>query len=377
VDARPTNSVAAPPASPGASPPTTTLLTHYLARIPAAVLDNDPLAAVWFADLLGQRRNYGYAGIDSFDALLALPKSDFMRLGSILNGLPLLGLFGGAIGIEAQDWRAQIGFDGWQFDQAIYVGQRQDFSTWDHAQGQLDGDLIGQRLRALGYTARDYRGAAILVRGNPFGAAKGGAKSFVVRAMEVLPGDGTLTATVFPDLLDATIDLGAAGGASLMENADYRAIAAALGLVVGAGLIPAAGLFRPAPQAGTVVRTPVATPRSLYPTALPAYRLAGFGLRDDGQAHTLVLALVYPAAADAAAAAPILRQRLMDYRPDPRLTRDGSPLLSDHHAPAEPSVVTHDGRAVLVQPLTIADERKLGLWLRLLMLDDTGFLRER
>jgi len=362
-------------ASPAAPPPDATL-AQLLARVPARAIEPAAPGAIWFADLLGQRRRYGFAAIDTVDRLVALPREEFLRFNAALAGLPLAGLFGGAVNADGLQWRAPLGFDGLQFAQALYVGVRPEFATWSHAQGSLDPALIAGRLRAIGYAPRPYRDAEILVRNRDQIAAVGaarGASDFVFAAAEALPGAGTLTAARFAGGIDATLDALAGAAPTLADDPDYRAAVAALGPTVGAALVPGELLYHPRAQG--IVVAPFATP-SPYATALPAYRLASLGFADDGARRALALALVYADPAAAAAAGPILRDRLAAHRLDPRLARDGRTALLDYFALGAAAVVPLEGGAALVQPLPLTGDWP-GLWLSLLQSDQLGFLRER
>lgn len=351
-------------------------LEALLATIPAGALEPTTVpGTVWYADLLAQRQRHGFAAIDSADRLLALPPEEFRRFVAIYNGLPLAGLFGGAISGDGVAWRPLLGFDSFQFDRAVYTGPHVDFAAWQYAEGALDPTAIAARLGAIGYAPRPYRDAAILVRGEQIAAVRAAedAGGFALATAEALPGAGTLLTTRYPGGIAATLDARAGAAPTLADDPTYRAAAAALGPVVGAALVLGATLLHP--SARGIVVAPPATPAP-YATALPPYRVAGFGFADDGAARRLTLALVYDDPATAAMALPILRERLTTHRLDPRLARDGRAAFLDYFALGEARLVAAAGRAALVQPLPLTGDWA-SLWLTLLKLDQVGFLREQ
>jgi hypothetical protein len=97
------------------------------------------------------------------------------------------------------------------------------------------------------------------------------------------------------------------------------------------------------------------------------------GMQDDGKIHTMIVALVYEKAEDARTAAPLLRRRLESYQ---LTTGTTVTMLRDRAVAGEPRLVAAGSRTVVVQPLTIGDERNLNLWRVLSNSREVGFLRE-
>jgi hypothetical protein len=337
------------------------------------VLGKDRL---WFSDPARQRRNYGGAALDSLADFVAMPEAQRRRLDTALGALPISAHAGAPLG-QTYNWRKVVGYDFWQVDQMIYTGPHTDFANFSHLVGRLDAAAINKGLQAIGYRPRAYRNGEILEPEDKFAAAQAAgqeATDFVIVTEAITVKPGMLTATRFSDTIEQGIDAASGATPTLADNPDYRAAASALTGAVGGTMLSPVGLYRPDPAASRSTPTIPAQP---YATALPEYRLAGFGLQDDGTTRSLSLALVYNTAADANAAMPILRQRLDSYTLESRMAGGRSTALRERLVPSTASVHTADGRSVLVQPMTIPDERDSRLWLNMLLLGDVNFLRER
>jgi len=191
------------------------------------------------------------------------------------------------------------------------------------------------------------------------------------RLNRVATEDGALVSAPFTAAIEAGMDAADGRRPTFAANPDYAALALALGPVVGAILTLLDELYRPA-RPPSRAATPVATRTAVPARArLHPYRLVGLGLRDDGATHTMLVALVYASAAEARAAAPILRQRVEDYM----LIRSGQ-RLSERARPGEPEIVVAGARTVLVQPFAITTEANLSLYLQMYTSRDLLFLAE-
>jgi hypothetical protein len=331
------------------------------------------IAGVGFADLVQQKRNYGFGAVTSLEAARAL--GNITRLNNALAALPLPEESGLAHALDPQ-WRDTLGFDFWQVERTITTGDPP--GIWTRLEGRFDRAAIGAALAQAGHQPVSYRDATILARGEDnqlVDIAQPLTRLTLARFNRVVLEDGALTATSTTALIQAGIDTRAGRQPSFAADPDYATLAAAMGAVVGARLLPGDLLFhqtaenpRATPARATAVATRAAQPDrpQLHP-----YRLVGLGLRDDGTTHTMIIALLYASAADARADAPLLRQRALDYR----LVGNGQPLR-ERAVAGEPEVVVAGSGATVVLPLAIADEPNLGLWQQMLFRRDYGFLAE-
>lgn len=324
---------------------------------------------IWFADIAQQKRNYGFTALTSSAAAQAQP-GGLARFSNVVGKLPLPTEAGVDRALD-QQWRATLGYDFWQIERAISGGDPP--RTWARLEGKLDRATIEAALRGQGYTTTPYRDRDYLARfgdgeirlSDPLG------RLVLSRLNRVALEDGALACAPDTAAIEAGIDVAGGRQPAFAADPDYAALALALGPVVGAILAPADELYRPA-----AVPTRGATPR-VARTATPTrallrpYRLAGLGLRDDGTTHTMVIALVYPTAAEAQVAAPILHGRAENYV----LLRSGQ-RLRERANPGEPVVVDAGSRAVLIQPFTIAAEADLALYVQLYTTRDLLFLAE-
>jgi hypothetical protein len=331
-----------------------------------------------FADVETQKRNYGFDGLTSYAAFTALPREQSARFLQALGPLPTpqeisFDLAGGA-------QPNPLAYTFWQIARTGYVGQPK--TNWLRLEGRLDTAAIRAALVAAGRTPADYGGATVFARGrdgaidvtDPLGEL-----GIFGTFNRVTLDDGALTAAPATAAIEGSIDARAGRAPSLADDPDYLAVATALGPVVGASLVPPESLYRPpAPQArGTAVATP-ATPIS--GERLPPYRGAGIGMRDDGQTHTMVIALSYESGDIARSAAALVRRRAEEYRLTVGATAQPGgaplPLLRDLATPGTPQLVTAEGRTVVLLPLAMADTANLGLWRSLLATNDLRFLAE-
>ena len=355
--ASPTRAAASPPtlASPG-PPVAATELLRMLALVPQHP-DLPGRHGVWFADAGRQKRNYGFERVDSFAAYQALNDRDRQRFNQVVGRTPHSDMAGQQYGGRL---RELTGYDYWQVEREVYAGDPP--TVWSRLEGRFDSAAITQALTARDYTTATYRGRSILSRGadHEFSLQHPISRLMLARLNRVALDERAFAAAPTTELIQTGVDAQAGRTPTLGADPDHVAVATALGPVSGAALLAAATFFGQTAPGGDPNR-----PR------LRPYRLVGLALRDDGTTHTMLIALSYAQAADAQAAAPVLRQRLDDYR----LQTSGAPLRG-RAVPEDPQVVTTGERSVVVQPLAITAEINLWLWVQLLTQRDLRFLAE-
>lgn len=357
--------------TPAVATPGDSALARALALVPqrAPLPGTEGLA---FADLLTQKRNYGLGEATSAAAFQAL-QTNPATLANLTNGLPLPAESGIEHALDPE-WREAVGYDFWQIERTISAGSPPN--VWSHLEGRFVQAEIAAALGRAGHQPVAYGGATILTRGDDrqiVDLNQPITRLTLARLNRVVLDEGALTATAVTALAEAGIDARAGRLDTFAADPDYAALAAALGPVVGARLIPAELFFRPQsanPRATPTTATPT---RSTDPdrSRLNPYRLVGLGLRDDGTTHTMLVALVYADAAAACADAPLLRQRATDYQ----LLATRQPLR-ERAVAGEPTVIVGGERATLVLPFAITDTANLGLWQRMFFQRDYGFLAE-
>lgn len=346
-------------------------LARALALVPQQVLlpGAEGLA---FADLLTQKRNYGLGEATSAGAFQAL-QSNPVTLANLSNGLPLPEVSGGDYAFDSE-WREVVGYDFWQIERTISAGSAPNI--WSQLEGRFAQAEIMAALGLAGHQPVAYGGTTILVRGDDrqiVDLNQPITRLTLARLNRVVLDSGVVAATSATALAEAGIDARAGRLPTFADDPDHAALAAALGPVVGARLVPAALFTQPQranPRATPAIGTAISGVDPNLPR-LNSYRLIGLGLRDDGTTHTMLVALVYTDAATAHAAAPLLRQRATDYR----LLATNQPL-GERAVAGEPMVVMSGERATLVLPFSIADTANLGLWQRMFFQRDYGFLAE-
>lgn len=350
----PTPSAAAATAiPPSATPAPASDLERLLALVPAAAPALPGQGGVWFGDAARQRRNYGLERVRSladFDALTPEERTRFLNTA----GQAPLPEESGRDRAAMPEFRELVGFDYWQVDRGLSTGDPP--SRWSWLGGSFDLQEINRALAAHGHTPRPYGGSTILARGDD-GELVGGltdplTRLTLARFNRVVVGDGGLAVTSVMGLAQAGIDARAGRAPSLAGTVGYRALARALGPVVGAVLFP--------PGAGIDNKgRPLFSP----------YRQLALGLRDDGKVHHMVIGLTYERRGEAEAAAPVLKQRLADYR----LLVSLQPL-SERATVVEPEISAVDGLTILAQPLQLPNEASLSLWTRMITARDLEFL---
>ena len=324
---------------------------------------------VAFADLLTQKRNYGLGEATSAAAFQALQAAPAI-LSNLTNGLPLPAESGIEHALDPE-WREAVGYDFWQIERTISAGSPPN--VWSRLEGRFVQSEIAAALGRAGHQPVAYGGATILTRGDDrqiVDVNQPITRLTLARLNRVVLDEGALTATAATALAEAGIDARAGRLDTFAADPDYAALAAALGPVVGARLIPADLFSQPQSANPRSTATPVRSTDPSRPRLNP-YRLVGLGLRDDGTTHTMLVALVYADAAAARADAPLLRQRATDYQ----LLATRQPLR-ERAVAGEPTVVAGGERATLVLPFAIADTADLGLWQRMFFQRDYGFLAE-
>ena len=357
--------------TPGAPNANSSVLSRALALVPqqAPLPGTEGLA---FADLLTQKRNYGLAEATSAAAFQALQTGPAL-LANLTDGLPLPSESGIEHALDPE-WREVVGYDFWQIERTISAGSPPN--VWSRLEGRFAQAEIAAALGRAGHQPVPYGGATILARGDDrqiVDLNQPITRLTLARLNRVVLEDGVLTATAATELAEAGIDARAGRADTFATDPDYAALAAALGPVVGARLIPAELFAQPqsaSPRATPTVATPTPSVDPSRPR-LNTYRLVGLGLRDDGTTHTMLIALVYADAAAARAAAPLLRQRATEYK----LLATRQPLR-ERAVAGEPTVVEGGDRATVVLPLSIADTANLGLWQRMFFQRDYGFLSD-
>ena len=322
-----------------------------------------------FADLLAQKRNYGLGEATSAAAFQAL-QTDPAILSNLTNGLPLPAESGIEHALDPE-WREVVGYDFWQIERTIAAGSPPNL--WSRLEGRFVQSEITAALGRAGHQPVAYGGATILARGDDrqiVDLNQPITRLTLARLNRVVLDEGALTATAATALAEAGIDARVGRLETFAADPDYAALAGALGPVVGARLIPADLFAQPQSANPRSTATPARSTDPSRPRLNP-YRLVGLGLRDDGTTHTMLVALVYADAAAARAAAPLLRQRAIDYQ----LLATRQPLR-ERAVAGEPTVVTSGERATLVLPFAIADTANLGLWQRMFFQRDYGFLAD-
>lgn len=370
----------ASPGSPSAGATADNALLRMLKLVPQRGLTVDRYG-LSFADIETQKRNYGLDNLTSYAAFTSGSKEQFSRFNDAMRPLPIPEEI--SLQVAAGEKPNALGYTFWQMERASYAGQPR--TNWLRLEGRLDTAAIRAALSAAGRTTTAYGGETIFTRGGN-GAidindpiASTGILSTYNRATL---DDGALTAAPTTATIEAGIDTRAGRAPSLADDPNYFAVATALGPVVGATVVPAEFLYHP--PAATSRGTPTVTPAT--PSTgerLPAYSGVGMGMRDDGQTHTMVIALAYERADDARVAAPLVRRRMEDYRlslavqsPTPIGTVTPPPLLRELATPGAPQLLTVGTRTVVLLPLAISSVALLNLWRTMIAITDYRFLAE-
>jgi hypothetical protein len=288
------------------------------------------------------------------------------------------------------DYRARYGFSFFDADRFLQAGQPPNQVTiWeDHA----DRARMSGALAASGYTSRTLDVGAVLY-------SRGGDNQIDLKADLPTQGkmgnfnriavwDSQMISAKATGVISEALDAHAGSLPSLADAPDYQAAIAALddpsvadmGPLVGVMFVDGAQLSLNDPAA---VLTKKGTPQSLKPTSagppLPQYLTVAFATRHNPGspgASYLVLAVVFPPTADAAAAADILATRIKSYRSV--ITRTA---LSDRWS-FEKALGVDAGLPVALVVMRVDDPpaRTDGLpgavfsWSRLVYQRDTGFL---
>ncbi|HEX5505552.1 MAG TPA: hypothetical protein VFW96_23235 [Thermomicrobiales bacterium] len=349
-------------ATPGAAP---TALGQLLATVPL-IPELPGQNGIWFVDDARQKRNYGFAGVTTFQAFQALPADRQQRFNTVVGGLPHTDTAGLQYAYKA-NWDKALGFSFWQVEQEISAGDPPN--VWSRLAGAFDRAAIERALTGDGYRPVSFQGQTYLSHYDDFAVHPDDriGKLTLSRFNRVYLQDRALETAAATATIEAGIAAATGGHPTFAGDPDYAALADALGPVVGAVLLKGDLLYR---QAAPSPRGTPATPAS--PAGQPRlhpYRLVGLALLDDGKTQTALLALLYPDAAAAGADAPVLHRRVNDYQ----LHATRQPLR-DRLAPGDPRVVPAGGRAVLVQPFGVADAANQNLLVEMLSRRDLAFL---
>ncbi len=322
-------------------------------------------SAIAFANLKQQLSNYRFTGTTSIASLNADQLILFRQVVGAL-ALPSEVTAFSPLADEA-GWRATVGYDFWQVDRTL---ARE--SAWARMEGRFEKDRIAQALIAAKRTPSQYREGTIYAYGAD--NVRFDANDPITERLNlqgrfgrvVLEGDA-LISNALTKYAETTIDVRAGRTPSILTNPDYDALAFALNPVVSAYLDKPLNHYANRDKSG--IPLPSATPVA-GAERLPPYSLIGGGLQDDGTTHTMVFALVYEKAEDARVAAPIVRRRAENYQ------SIRGPMLREFATAGEPRLIAAGPRTVMVLPLGLKDERFLNQWLTMMLMLDTGFLRE-
>src|SRR5262249_5391773 len=128
------------PGSPSAATPTAAPRGNpILSRMLALVPQKDPLPGtdgIWFADIATQKRNYGFADVNSTDALGQLSDTKQLTFQNAVSlALPVPDESGRNYAAQS-DWRDTLGYDYWQVDRTIQAGSAPQI--WTRLEGRFD-----------------------------------------------------------------------------------------------------------------------------------------------------------------------------------------------------------------------------------------------
>lgn len=245
--------------------------------------------------------------------------------------------------LEFENTEALVGFDIFDIDRALLMGEAPDYGVV--LQGDFDVEAVTEAFLARGYTAGQNNGVVLLNRAdgepgsaidfqnidpaNPFGGPLGRREPVAVTATYLLnsPGDA---------LLEAMVNAYVGYRPSLYTQPDLTAAAEALS--VGQGQLLQAQFLNPAD-----VATPMsaeAAPDNGY-GPLPPYQLAVLADLEDGADQVALVALVYDDEATARTAAEELSARLPVFS-HPNTHRPLIELVEGAHV-AEPNVYYSPG----------------------------------
>jgi hypothetical protein len=334
-----------------------TELGRFLARLPLVPpLSDEPV--IYFADVARQKANYGFAGVSSQQAYTGLSREKRQVFNYATGALPVARIAGQEYAAQSA-WRKTLGYDFWQIDRTVEAGDPP--KVWARVEGSFDRAEVAAALAKNGHQPVSYGGATILAWGEDGQQELMKELSLLTlgKMNRVVLEDTALSATGYMALAEAGIDVAAGRTPSFAADPDYRALASALGPVVGS-VLTNAEYFARSQRSGT----PVAD-------RLPPYNRVGLGLRDDGTSHTMVIALVYNSASVARDAGAILLRRLMGHT----LARPGG-ALRDLAVPGDAEFVTSGDRTAVIAPLRINDLEHLNLWWTMFIGGDYPFLAE-
>jgi hypothetical protein len=194
-------------ATPTTSAPAAVAAGGDFGRMLALVPNIAPLPGingVGFADVVRQKRNYGFEGVTSLEAAKAL--DSITRLNNVLTALPLADE-AGLIYALSPEWRDALGFDFWQVERTISSGDPP--GIWSRLEGRFDRAAIAAALAKAGHQPVTYRDATILARGEDgqlVDLSQPLTRLTLARFNRVVLEDGALTTSPFTALAEAGID---------------------------------------------------------------------------------------------------------------------------------------------------------------------------
>jgi hypothetical protein len=362
-------------ATPAAVPVDPGSLTAMLGHVPAVVpgLAAPESVNVAYADLAGQLAAVGVTPPDTLDHDGFVAFSPRWSAATAMLETPGRS----REDILSEDWRASFGFDITQVDQIVevtHLGESPSFRLTLY-RGRFDQAAVRSSLEGIGYRPFDAGGApAWSVRGDyewvdpGSGVGRFGYDFGMMNYATLLP-DGILAFAPTAAAIEAVLAVAAKNAPALTDRSDVAVLLAhAPADLAWALMVDGAKLAR-APELASFFATPPPPPGQLPPVSLALLGLtAGGPLSAFGEATPeplppgvpavdLVLALLMGSPADAAAAAPVVEERLATHasRTHDRPFAELFPVRSVRAVPHEPVLLIELSLGVGVPPRTLVN----------------------
>lgn len=329
---------------------------------------------IWFGDFCRLVEAYDMPEVKDYDDLNDLSDEERTQWMQVSRNVWRSNFAGAQRG--AMQWRDVFGYDWFQLDREITVGQPPKY--FGVMKGTFDADNIQDALDELDYKEDEYEGTAYYHIRDDFEIElkHEGSRIALASLNRIMVSESMIVAAPATDILEKVLDAQAGRRDSLADDPTYAALARAMGPVVSAAILEgerfhnsvAVGL---GPNVTAEMQEEIRKKLAeLYSEPLHPYELVGFGYLDDSDDQEMVIALAYDDSEDAEADAPVLADRLEDAI---SLTMHDR-TLSDYWRVGEPETHSFKGGSILAIKLELDDDAPHGLWLIMLMQRDVTFL---
>jgi len=351
--------------SPGAETIDVTEFGRMLGFVPYSYLEEHD---IWFGDPRKARQIYGIEDMNSYDALMSLPREELEVVKEALAGVA---------GVKWSNESAQlarlIGYDAMAVNRTVFVEVPPPW-CFSVCEGDFDEDLIKSKLAEQGYEEQEYGSFTYHRIFDDFEQSLESEMGQLVLASmnRVAVLEGTIVTAPATGIMTGILDAMAGDEVAVMDNPACKALAASLGEVLSAVIVTPDRVLNPHPESGEMSPFNFTIPEDWG--LLHQYDMLGMGYKNDGEECFWVISLYYKDAEAASADAGELVKRMEDYIFYTQFEGMENTPLTALYEVGEPTVQRYHDGATLAVVCRNLSETGGGTWLGSTMMRDLLFL---